>query len=100
MMVARRSDAVQAEIIAALRAVGIRVLDLHAAASAHPGLPDLLCSWWAVDGPRWAFLEIKSPGGRVSREQAEFVRWWPGRVEFIHSVDEALQVLGDRVEVQ
>ncbi len=97
---ARRTDGMQADIQAALRAVGVRVLDLHAAAHAHPGLPDLLCSWWAIDGPRWLFLEVKAPEGRLRPEQVDFLRWWPGRVEIVRSVNEALNAIGDRVEVQ
>ncbi len=98
----RRTDATQAAIQAALRAAGIRVIDLHAATGVtqQPGLPDLLCSWWAVDGPHWLFLEIKAPGGRINPDQTVFARWWPGRVEFVNSVDEALAAIGDRVEVQ
>jgi hypothetical protein len=84
---AARTDGNQAEIIRALKAVGVSVEYIK--------LPfDLI-----VYNPRTretAFVEVKTEGGRLTQAQAEFLARWPGRVYVVRSAEDAVrQVLGE-----
>lgn len=84
---AKRVDSNQAEIVAALRAVGAAVQSL---ASIGHGCPDVLCFF-----RRQLFLlEVKSPRGRLTAEEAAWHEAWPGAVYVVRSVDEALDAIG------
>jgi len=63
---AKRSDANQPEIVAALRAAGRYVIDLH---EVGKGVPDLLVI--CTDG-RLVLLEVKTPGGKLTKDEAIF----------------------------
>ena len=93
-MRAAKPDANQAEIVAALRAVGVIVTDTH---SLGYGFPDVFCfvPW---TGQVHA-LEIKSPGGKLT----EYEQAWHAlhaRCEYVHivfSIDEAFEACGVKV---
>jgi len=84
---AARTDDCQAEIVKALRAVGVSVYYLK--------LPlDLLC--WHRG--RYVLLECKDDDGRISKVQAKFLATWPGEVHIVRSPREAIAaVLGKDV---
>jgi hypothetical protein len=66
-------DANEPEIIAALEAIGAKVVPLE---PSEPGLPDLLIGW-----RNQTFLqEVKNPEGRnrLDPAQVTFHRLWPG----------------------
>jgi hypothetical protein len=93
MSYARKIDANQPEIVAALRKIGVKVEHLHAVGK---GVPDLLCS---VNG--WNFLiEIKD-GAKVPSDQKltpDQVTWhagWAAVVHVANSVDAALKIAQD-----
>ena len=93
-----KRDANHAAIVAALRAVGCSVLELHAVGG---GCPDLL-----VGSRGWDYLlEVKIPGYERIRQspkhretlarQAEFRGAWRGHpVSVVTSLDEALAAVG------
>ena len=79
-----RTDANHAEICKALRAVGVSVEYLK--------LPlDLLICHKGVT----SLMEIKTDGGRLTKDQVEFIARWPGTVHIVRSAEEAIEaVLG------
>lgn len=92
---ASKVDANHAEIVRALRAARYAVVDLSGCGA---GIPDLL-----VCSPVWPFtltlLEVKDgakpPSARkLTPDQVRFHREWPGNVHVVHSVEQALAVLG------
>ncbi len=85
-MTAKRTDANQREVVAALRAVGAAVLDLHGVGR---DCPDLLV---ARQGQTW-LMEVKSAEGVLSEGQRKFMANWPGRVVVVRSVEEALRAV-------
>jgi len=89
---AAAADANSPAIVAALRAVGASVLDLHTIGG---GCPDLL----AVFAGEAVLLEVKNPKGknRIGERQERFRQTWRGRVVVVRSVDEALAAIGCRV---
>lgn len=80
-----RIDANHAEIVDALRRVGCDVWSLAALGG---GCPDLLV--WT--GTRYELLEIKTPLGRLTPDQADWLQLWRGPVSIVRSVDDALAV--------
>ena len=85
---AKRVDANQAEIVAALRAAGATVCDLH---ECGHGVPDLLIA----HGGRLMLMEVKAPGARLNSREALWHAEWPMPVAVVHSVEEALEALED-----
>ena len=88
---ARSVDANQAEIVQALRACGVWVLDLSALPKADPraaGVADLLC----VDMDGAWFAEIKTPTGRLRDEQRLFAAECPLPTYTLRSEEDAVDV--------
>lgn len=84
----RRTDANQAEIVAALRKVGCSVLDLSAEGG---GCPDLLVSFGGI----LHLVEIKTKNGKLNKLQDAWHDAWRGRRPIVvRSVDEALRTIG------
>ena len=81
-----RRDANHAEIIAALRALGAEVFDT---ADLGGGFPDAV----VYHNGRLILLEIKAPGGRLTKAEQEFrARFEP--VYFVAwSVEQAVEIL-------
>jgi hypothetical protein len=81
---AARVDSNQRAIIDALERVGVSVEVI--------GKPvDLLC---CVRGETLV-LEVKNPDGRdrITKEQAEFIARWPGRILIARTPDEAVRLV-------
>jgi hypothetical protein len=89
---AARTDANQAEIVAALRGVGASVQPLHAVGQ---GCPDLLVGKDNVN-----FLVEVKDGSRPPSErqltphQREWHDTWRGNVAIVKSIEEALTLVG------
>lgn len=82
---ASRVDDCQAEIVAALRAVGVQVTVLKWPV-------DLLCSHRGA----WFLLECKDDDGALNRNQVEFIAKHTGAVHVVRSPREALEaILGE-----
>ena len=81
-----RVDSNQAEIVAALRAVGCTVEHLHMVGK---GCPDLAVGRSGVT----YLLEVKAPGGRLNSRERRWHDEWRGHVAVVWSVDDALQVV-------
>lgn len=81
---AARTDATQAEVVKALRAIGASVY--------YCKLPlDLL----VCHRKETMLLEVKEDGGRLTKAQEEFIATWPGRVHVVRGPRDAVnQVLG------
>lgn len=88
-MRAAKVDANQAEIVKALRAVGVSVQSL---ATIGKGCPDLL----AARGADTWVIEVKGPKGKLTPDQIEFLKNWRGVVHIVRTVDEALNIVGVR----
>lgn len=85
-MRAAKRDANQPEIVDALRAAGVTVIELGHIGS---GVPDLYCYRKATGLGRW--IEVKAPKGKLTKPQLEFHRVVP--VWVVHSVAEALAAM-------
>lgn len=89
--IASKVDRNQAEIVAALRAIGATVQLLH---SVGAGCPDILCGFRG----RNVLLEIKDgnkpPSARkLTADQVEWHGGWKGQVAVVEDVDAALAVI-------
>jgi hypothetical protein len=84
---AAKVDLSQAEIVRALRSVGVYVLLLNGVGN---GCPDAACWYRGV----WVWLEFKTPGqGRLTVAQVEFIEKFPGLYHVVTSPAEALSVV-------
>jgi hypothetical protein len=88
-----RVDANQAEIVAALRAIGATVT--ITAAIGH-GFPDLAVGYHGVT----TLLEVKAPGGRITADEAAWFEGWHGDAYIVSSCQEAIQVVQDLAAVR
>lgn len=86
-LLAARTDANQAEIVAALRAAGCSVVSLHRVGD---GVPDLLVG----RASRNWLLEVKVPGRGLNDKQKDWHRAWAGQRAVVTTVEGALQVVG------
>jgi len=84
---AKRVDAVQPEIVAALRQIGASVTSLHAIGH---GVCDILVGYQGVN----YLLECKSPRGRFTADELYWHALWKGRIGVVRSVEEALAAIG------
>lgn len=85
---AAKVDANHSAVVAALRKVGCRVLDLS---KVGKGCPDLLVRL----GFRLRLIEIKNAAarGKVSKEQGEFHAVWSGHVSVVETPEQAIEVM-------
>ena len=83
-------DQNQAEIVAALRAVGASVECLH---SVGGGVPDLLVGSRGVT----YLMEVKTATGSLTPDQERWHPAWRGQVAVVRSVAEAYAVIGVEV---
>ena len=74
MSYARRTDANSRELVAALRKLGVTVIDMQKAAQHVPGFPDLLCIY-AGD---MHLVELKTLKGVLTDDQMKFHLEWNG----------------------
>jgi hypothetical protein len=90
MRYAARTDATQQAIVGALRAVGCGVQLLFRVGA---GCPDVLA--WSPFTRSLHLLEIKSgPREPLTRDEADWHAAWPGPVEVVWSVEDALAAIG------
>ncbi len=82
-----RVDNCQAEIVAALRAAGCSVVDLH---NVRHGCPDIAVGRTGIT----FFLECKSDHGALTPDEQRFVELWRGHYAIVRSVEEALRAGG------
>ncbi len=87
MRLAAKVDSNQAEIVKALREVGMSVLSL---APMGKGCPDLL----VADDDSYFLIEVKGPKGELNPIQQEWIREWRGVVHICRTVDDALHIVG------
>lgn len=91
-----KTDANQAEIVAALRRVGASVQPLHAVGN---GCPDLLVGFRGLN----YLLEVKdgkkppSARGLTPDQEIWHLAWW-GQRAVVESVDEALAAIGLNIQ--
>jgi hypothetical protein len=89
---AAKVDANQAEIVAALRAVGATVTPLHAVGQ---GCPDLLVGYRGVNFCVEVKDGAKPPSARkLTPDQVSWHDTWRGQVAVASSVKEALKIIG------
>ena len=87
---AKRVDAVQPEIVAALRQIGASVTSLHAIGH---GVCDILVGYQGVN----YLLECKSARGRFTPDELYWHALWKGRIAVVRSIGEALAAIGVEV---
>jgi len=89
--VAKRTDANQAEIVAALRKAGCTVCDLH---EVGRGCPDILVLFRG----RLTLLEIKTEKGRLTPAEVKFINEWRedarGPIYVVRDVSAAFRAIG------
>ena len=79
---AAKTDANQAEVLKALRQIGV--------SAEYIKLPlDLLI----CHRGQTALMEVKMPGERLNKNQVEFIARWPGTVHVVHSAEEAIAAI-------
>jgi hypothetical protein len=83
-MVRRKRDQNHAAIVAALKAVGVRVFDLSGVGG---GCPDIACL--KANKRDVVLLEIKTEKGALKQTQVDAHQDWP--VVVVRTVDEALE---------
>ena len=78
-----------AEIVQALKSVGALIIDTSMVGK---GGPDLICQF----RKEIYLIEIKNPktGGKLNKLQEKFHEEWAGSIYIVHSVEEALQIIG------
>lgn len=79
---AKRRDANEPEIIEALEKAGCTVHRL-----------DTPCDLLVGKGARNFLVEVKVPGGRLTRQQKDFIRDWRGQIRIVESAEEALELV-------
>jgi hypothetical protein len=84
---AKRVDQNQSDIVAALRAVGAAVVDLHAVGR---GCPDILVGYQG----RNYLMEIKTDIGSLNAKQVRWWQIWPGQGGVVRCADDALRAIG------
>ena len=90
-MTARRTDSNQVAIVAALRAAGASVCDLH---EVGHGCPDLLVSFWDSGQAETLLMEVKAGKGVYTADEVEFIKHWPGVILTVRSPEDALRQIG------
>lgn len=83
-----KADANQAEVVEALRRAGASVQSLHRVGQ---GCPDLMVAY----NGRVFLMEVKSPGGRLTKPEQDWHREWRSCVYIVHDAQEAVDVLHD-----
>lgn len=87
-----KADANQSEIVGTLRAAGCTVQHLH---TVGRGVPDLLVSRHG----NMYLLEVKTPKGRLTKCEREWIEAWDAPVYVVRTVEEALQAVGCAVYI-
>jgi hypothetical protein len=87
MIMPKRTDDNQAEIVGALRRAGASVSIL----TQGRGVPDLLCGYEDMN----LLFEIKNVDGRnrLTPVQESFIHTWRGQIAIVHDLHEALSIL-------
>jgi hypothetical protein len=88
-----KTDANQAEIVRALRAIGATVAITSSVGS---GFPDLVVGYHGVT----TCLEVKAPGGRMTADEEAWFKAWHGDAYIVSSPEEAIQVMQDLAAVR
>lgn len=79
-----RKDSNQARLVDDLRKIGATVEILSGR-----GLPDLLVGFRRLN----FLLEVKAPGGELTRAQSDFFRLWRGQAAIVTALEDARMVL-------
>lgn len=85
----KRIDKNQQEIAEALRAAGCGVCILSGAGD---GIPDLLCA----NFDRTWLVEVKAKDGNLTADQVRFSSSWPGEIQLVRTVEDALSTIRKR----
>ena len=83
---AKRVDANQPTIVAALRQVGAAVLDIH---TVGHGAPDLVVWYRGLH-----LLELKTAKGTLTSDEKRWHESWPGPIHIVRDYREALRAIG------
>ena len=84
---AAKVDNNQPEVVRGLRHAGATVIHLHMVGD---GCGDVLAG---IDGVNY-LLEIKTEDGKLTEAEEKLHASWRGQVAIVHSVEEALRVIG------
>ena len=83
---AAKVDANHKQIVAALRKIGCEVQDLSRMGN---GVPDLMAKLRF----RIMWLEVKSPGGRLTPHQVKWHLRWSPHVAIVETPEQAIEVM-------
>lgn len=83
---AARTDSNQVSVVKALRKAGAVVTHLH---TLGRGVPDIMCSY----DQRWMLMEIKSKGGKLTKDEKAWIAAQRAPVYIVFSPEEAVELL-------
>lgn len=88
-----KTDANQAEIVAAYRDCGISVA---ITSDVGGGFPDLVVGGYHQKRDRniTVLVEVKTEGGTLTLDQVEFHETWRGEIYVVRNITEALAIFG------
>lgn len=86
-----RVDGNQKIIVEALEAAGVAVRSL---AAVGDGMADLLCA----TAERTWLIEVKTKDGTLKPDQTRFFASWPGEIQLVRTIDDALATIGRRAK--
>ena len=81
-----RKDANHREIAQAFERLGCFVFDTSAVGG---GYPDIV----AATGEDVLMVEIKTPKGKLTNQQIDFIRRWPGTIHIISTVEQVAELV-------
>lgn len=87
MRLAPRIDNTHKEIVKGLRGVGAGVTSM---APLGKGVVDLLVSF----RQRWYVIEVKTPGGKLTDDECEWIQKQQAQVGVAYSLEDALRWIG------
>ncbi len=90
VLMPRRVDKNQPQIVKDCRALGMTVLHLH---EVGKGCPDIAVGWRGKN----ALIEIKSEGGELTPDEKEFFAMWRGQRGIAYNVQDVVDIF-ERME--
>lgn len=86
-----RVDVNQPAVVKALRQAGYSVQHLH---TIGKGCPDLLAAKHGIN----VLLEVKQPGGKLTKDEQDWHARWEGAVLIVYGADDAMLKIAQEID--